>query len=215
MRDCRKGQVDVLDGEALPGVGDVEVAGGGLDDGGVGELGGGVFEGAKELEVFAVAGDSEVQGGSSLCGVVEDEDDAAVAEGDGVQAGVVAGEIEEVDGGPGEATIEGVGDGATPPSGALKHFKNVARGKSQLLFSLQGGHSSAINCVQDSLTDPSLKADCVQQREIAEAIAAGLNGNNISTQMVQGMGNWFNRWAKASKFRISGNQDFPQAHSSY
>ena len=80
-----------------------------LNDGGVGVFAGLVFEGLEQGKVFAVFAYGEVEGGASGGGVVVDEDDAAVAEAYGVDAGVGVGEIERVGLAPGDAVVEGVG----------------------------------------------------------------------------------------------------------
>ena len=108
--DKGEGKVEVLDGFALVGVGHLEIAVGGLDEGGVGEFAGLVFEGAKHGEVFKIGGDGEVKWGAAGGSVVVDEDNAAIAERDGVYVGVGVGDFEGAGLGPGDAEVVGVGD---------------------------------------------------------------------------------------------------------
>ena len=56
---------DVFDALALPGVGDVHEAIGGLDDGGIGVFAGSIFEDERGVPFFAVAGDGNVEGGAA------------------------------------------------------------------------------------------------------------------------------------------------------
>ena len=110
LRYVCQGDGGEADAFAVPGVGDVEFAVFALDDGGIGVLAGLVFESGEDFEVLAVGADGEIEWGSACGGVVVDEDDAAVAEAYGVDAGVGVGEVGGVGLGPGEAVVEGVGD---------------------------------------------------------------------------------------------------------
>ena len=101
------------DSFAVPGPGHEEVAVLALDDCGVGVLAGLVFEGREHLEVLAVGADGEVERGSVFSVVVVDENDVAVAETDGVDAGVWIGKVEWVGLSPGDAVVEGVGGADT------------------------------------------------------------------------------------------------------
>jgi hypothetical protein len=65
-----------------------------------------VFQGFEDFEVFPVCADGETERSSALGTVVVDEDDAAVSECYGVDAGVGAGEVGGVGWRPGEAVIE-------------------------------------------------------------------------------------------------------------
>ncbi len=60
--------------------------------------------------MFAIGADGEVQRRAALGGVVKDENDAAVGESNGVEAGIGVGEIEGVNGGPVKAGVGGIGD---------------------------------------------------------------------------------------------------------
>src|SRR5487761_685662 len=102
-----RGETDAL---SVPGVGDVELAVFALNDGGIGELAGLVFEGGEDLEVLSVGADGEVERGAVFGAVVVDENNATVAEADGVDAGVRVGDIDGMGLRPGEAVIEGVRD---------------------------------------------------------------------------------------------------------
>ena len=94
-------QDDVFYGFAFVGVGDVDFAVFGLDDGGVGEAGFVFlsFEGEDGGPVVAVFGYGDVEHGAvvgeggAFGGVVVDEELAAVFEGDGVGAGAWVGEV--------------------------------------------------------------------------------------------------------------------------
>ena len=68
------------------------------------------FESLEDAEVFAIGADGEVQRRAALGGVVEDENDAAIAESYGIEAGVGVGEIEGVNGAPVQAGVGGIGD---------------------------------------------------------------------------------------------------------
>ncbi len=101
----------MFDGFAVVGVGHFEVAVGCLDEGGIGVFTGLVLKSAEHGEVFSVGGDGEVEGGASAGGVVVKEDDTAIAEGDGVYAGVGVGYFEGAGLGPGDAEVVGIRDG--------------------------------------------------------------------------------------------------------
>jgi hypothetical protein len=78
---------------SVPSVSDVEIAAFALNDGRIGILSGFVFEGFEDIEVIAIGADGEVERRAACGGVVEDEDDASVAEADGINAGVGVGQI--------------------------------------------------------------------------------------------------------------------------
>ena len=79
----------MLDALAFPGVGDVDQALAGLDDGGVGEfLPGLVFERQRRVPVLAVPGHGDVEGTAALSGVIINQELAAIAQGDGINAGI-------------------------------------------------------------------------------------------------------------------------------
>lgn len=90
----------------VPSVGYVEFAGFALNDGGIRVLGGLVLQSGEDFVVFSVGADREVERSSALGAVVVDEDDAAVSESYGVDAGVGVGEIGGVGVRPGEAVVE-------------------------------------------------------------------------------------------------------------
>src|SRR5580698_731 len=60
--------------------------------------------------MFTVVADGEVEWSAAFGGVVVDEDDASVAEADGIDAGVGIGDIDGAGGRPGSATVGGVCD---------------------------------------------------------------------------------------------------------
>ena len=94
---------DVADFFALPCVGDVNEAVGGLNDGGVGVFAGFfIFEEDGGFPGFAVFGNGDVEDlaaeiplAALAAGVVVNEKMATVFEGDGVRAGVGIGQIEK------------------------------------------------------------------------------------------------------------------------
>lgn len=92
----------------VPGVGHVEFAGFALNDRGIRVLARLIFQGVEDFEVFAIGADGEIERSSALGGVVVDEDDAAVSESYGVDAGVGVGEVGGMGLRPGEAVIERV-----------------------------------------------------------------------------------------------------------
>lgn len=77
-----------------------------MNDGGIGVFAGLVFEGIEELEVIAVETDGEIERCAALGGVVVDEDDASIAEADGIDAGVGVGQVDGMGLRPGEAVVE-------------------------------------------------------------------------------------------------------------
>lgn len=84
---------DMPDALPFPGVGHLDHAIAGLDDGGVGELAGFILEKEGSVPAEAVAGKREVDPISAAGEVVVKEGEAAVAETDCVDAGVVVGQI--------------------------------------------------------------------------------------------------------------------------
>ena len=67
---------------------------------------GGVFEGFEDLEMFSIFADGEVERGTGVVAIVEDEEDASVAEADGVDAGVGVGQCEQAGLGPCATVVE-------------------------------------------------------------------------------------------------------------
>ena len=108
--DVAKRKADKSDGLAPPGVGHEQIAVGCLDDRGVRELAWSLFESFEDLEVLPIGTDCEIERRACVVAVVEGEDDAAVSEADGIDAGVGVGQGDEVDGAPCFSIVEGVGD---------------------------------------------------------------------------------------------------------
>ena len=77
-----------------------------MNDGGIGVFAGLVFEGVEDSEVVAVGADGEIERCAALGGVVVDEDDASIAEADGIDAGVGVGQVGGMGLRPGEAVVE-------------------------------------------------------------------------------------------------------------
>ena len=65
---------DMFDALAFPGVGDVDLAVGGLDDGRIGVFAGICFELSEGFPVFAVLGDRDVDRGATSGGVIVDQE---------------------------------------------------------------------------------------------------------------------------------------------
>ncbi len=95
--------------------------------------------------------------------------------------------------------FEGSTDGATVAPNAMRHYKEVAKGRAQLVFEVNGGHSPTMHCL--GYEDPSAdKNACPKESFIAEALQKALLGENISAELLKNMSTE-NRWAKGSRFR--------------
>lgn len=94
--------------------------------------------------------------------------------------------------------IEGTTDGATAPPNAMRHFKQVAQGRGQLLFAIDGGHTSALSCAVEK--PESLAQECPAHAAIFEALQRGFLGENIDQELLKKM-SADRRWVKGSKLR--------------
>jgi len=96
---------DVFDPLAFPGVGDVHLAVGCLDDGRVGVFARIGFELGEGFPVFAVLGDGDVDGGTAPGGVIVYEEMSSILECDSVCSGAWVGEDACSHGGPCDASV--------------------------------------------------------------------------------------------------------------
>ena len=81
-----------------------------LDHGRIRIFAGITFQNVKNVEVFTIGADSQVERSAAFGGVVENEQDTAIGQRDGVNAGVRVWKIESMNGGPVDAAVVRIGD---------------------------------------------------------------------------------------------------------
>jgi proline iminopeptidase len=81
--------------------------------------------------------------------------------------------------------IQGETDGATPLVGALQHFKLVAKGQSQFLMAPKGGHTPALESLNEAPDSPYQPG---RRRQVALLVESALRGEKISAEQAGTVG---------------------------